>query len=172
MRAPRLFFILILLSSTPLLTPTAEAFEVEDVAFIAGHWQGELFGGSAEEIWMSPVGGTMLGSFRLVWPEVGRKLYELLVIENDDDGVVRLRFRHFDAALGLWEREIEKPNVFDLVEVDENRAVFTTSDPDQETLRMTFERDAAGGRLVVRVESRGDGDAPGETFEAVYLRRE
>ena len=91
--------------------------------------------------------------------------------EIEDVGAVRLRFRHFDAGLELSEHEIEKPNVFDLTDASAGRAEFTTSDPDQETLRMIFERDGAADRLIVRVETRGAGDAPGETFEAVYTRR-
>lgn len=37
-----------------------------DVAWLQGHWRGEVMGGITEEVWSPPLGGSMMCAFRLV----------------------------------------------------------------------------------------------------------
>ena len=39
---------------------------IEDVSWISGYWIGEALGGKIEEVWTEPLGGSMMGSFKLV----------------------------------------------------------------------------------------------------------
>lgn len=158
----------------PLVVSPAWAEEpgpsIEDLAFFAGSWHGELFGGKADETWMAPRDGTMIGVFRLTWDD-GRKLYELLIIE-EVEGEVKMVFRHFGAGMELWEREIERPNRFALVEQGENFAVFDAPDRSQEPARFRFERDPETDKLTVTVTSLDDEGQVKESFDAVYERRQ
>ena len=40
--------------------------KLENIAWIAGTWHGEAFGGQTEEIWSEPSGGSMMASFKLI----------------------------------------------------------------------------------------------------------
>ena len=54
---------------------------IEEVAWLAGNWKGEGFGGIVEECWTPSLGGTMMGMFRLVNDGV-IKFYELMVLDT------------------------------------------------------------------------------------------
>jgi len=148
---------------------TTYRFTIDDVAFIAGHWEGELFGGHAEEAWLAPAGGTMLGAFRLVMDgengAIRTGVIEYLMFTETDEGVV-FRFKHFRTDYTTWETG--EPLTFDLVEAGENLAVFA-SDVQKQPDRMTFRIDDEG-RLRVLVE--GEEDGVRDSFEAVYTRVE
>ena len=170
-----LMIVMLLASAAASQAGEAEAASpppsVADLAFIAGDWQGELFGGVADEAWMPPREGTMVGSFRLLWPDSGRRLYELLIIEDTPEGTVNLNFRHFNPGMKLWEAEIEAPLSFVLKEAAPRQAVFEAQDRAQEPARFVFEGDAAGTTLTVRVESLDAEGEVRESFEAHYTRR-
>ena len=92
-----------------------------DVAWIAGHWVGEAFGGTGEEIWTEPAGGAMMGMYRITKDgEVG--FYEFLTISEADSSLV-LRLKHFHADLKGWE-EKDDMVTFPLVRIDEGCAYF------------------------------------------------
>jgi hypothetical protein len=94
---------------------------IEDVAWIAGHWQGEVLGGLAEEIWAPPNGGAMMGMFRLV-SEDQVKFYEILTIAEDNGGLV-LKLKHFNRDLTGWE-EKDEVVAFPLVQLGKGEAHF------------------------------------------------
>lgn len=148
---------------------TTERFTIDDVAFIAGHWEGELFGGRAEEAWLAPAGGTMLGAFRLVMDgDDGSSrtgVIEYLMFTETDEGVV-FRFKHFRTDYTTWETG--EPLTFDLVEASKNLAVFA-SDVQKQPDRMTFRIDEEG---CLRVLVEGEEDGVRDSFEAVYTRVE
>lgn len=156
-----------------LLTAAAVAekagFDIQALSFITGTWHGELFGGKADETWTAPRDGTMMGVFRLTWDD-GRRLYELLLVEEKGNGEVEMVFRHFDEGMGLWEREIEKPNRFRLAEAGENFAVFEAPDRSQEPALFRFELDPVSDRLKITVASLDGEGKIRESFEAVYAR--
>jgi hypothetical protein len=83
-------------AETTTAAPTIEAF-----AFMAGHWRGEGFGGTCEEIWSQPLAGTMVGSFRLV-KDGEVQFYELMVLGPDAEGWA-LKVKHFSKEFVGWE---------------------------------------------------------------------
>ncbi|MDX1418348.1 MAG: DUF6265 family protein [Rubricoccaceae bacterium] len=133
--------------------PTAVA---DDLAWIAGHWQGEALGGYAEEIWATPRGGALMGVFRLVRNDA-IAFYEILTIAEDDDGSLTLRLKHFNADLTGWEAQHDVVR-FPLVRLDPDAAYFDG---------MTIRRDGPDAlTVVVAVERDQGGDA-----EAVFHYR-
>tara|TARA_R110000782_G_scaffold19140_7_gene52280 strand:+ start:13170 stop:13703 length:534 start_codon:yes stop_codon:yes gene_type:complete len=67
--------------------------------------------GEFEEVWMAPAGENMTGAMRRVRPSGRADLFELLTLTPEPDGV-RLRLRHFDAALNPWKSEAGGPAEF------------------------------------------------------------
>ena len=97
------------------------AASIDQVAWIAGHWRGEAMGGLTEEIWSPPLGGAMMGSFKLVTNDAVN-FYELETI-TEEKGSLLLRIKHFDAALTGWEEKDESVE-FPLVRLEPNKAHF------------------------------------------------
>jgi hypothetical protein len=80
------------------------AAQVEDMAWLAGHWVGEALGGTVEEIWSPPLARAMMGMFRLVKDEKA-VFYELMTILEEDGSLV-LRLKHFNGGdLSAWEEK-------------------------------------------------------------------
>lgn len=95
---------------------------ITDVAWIAGTWRGEAFGGTAEEIWSAPLDGTMMGAFKS--SDSGKvSFYEFMVIRTVGESLV-LQLKHFDADLTGWEEQDETVD-FQLVEPTANAACFS-----------------------------------------------
>ena len=94
---------------------------IEDVSWIAGHWEGEAWGGMAEEVWSSPAAGAMMGSFRHV-AEGKVSLYEFMTI-SEVNGTLVLKIKHFNADLTGWE-EKENSVEFALVKLEGKKAYF------------------------------------------------
>ena len=100
-------------------SPTAT---IEEVAWIAGYWHGEAFGGLTEEVWTKPSGGSMMGSFKS-YTEDKVSFYELCVIREIDDTLI-LQLKHFNDDLKAWE-EKDVTVDFPLVKLEENRVYFS-----------------------------------------------
>jgi len=100
------------------LSPKAS---LSDITWLQGHWQGEAFGGIAEEIWSPPAGTSMMFVFRLInnkkisFYEVGH------IIEKG--GTLLMQLKHFDANLKGWEEKDETVD-FKLVEFQEDAIYF------------------------------------------------
>ncbi len=125
-------------------SPTAD---IESLAWIAGSWSCEAFGGTAEEFWVAPAGGAMMGMFRLV-KESEVAFYEILTIAEKDSSLV-LRLKHFDSQLSGWEAKDESV-VFPLVRMEEKAAYF-----DGLTFKYSDEN-----TLLVYIAQDHDGDDP------------
>lgn len=83
--------------------PGERAATIQDVAWLAGRWVGEGFGGQLEEVWTAPAGNQMVGHFRMV--ENGQpSFYEFVLIE-EVDGRLRYRVKHFNPDLVGWEEK-------------------------------------------------------------------
>lgn len=78
---------------------------IDDFAWMAGHWQGEAFGGVAEDIWAPPRGGAMIGLFRST-NDKGVSFYEIITL-GEQDGVFMMRLKHFTPELHGWETKDE-----------------------------------------------------------------
>jgi len=127
---------LVLFLSIPMLSFAQEKFDntlsyndsigspkanLDVISWLAGHWRGEAFGGITEEVWSPPLGGSMMGAFKLV---VNGKVsfYELETIMEVDNTLV-LKLKHFNADLTGWE-EKEDTVDFRLVKVTTNKIYF------------------------------------------------
>ena len=49
-----------------------------DIGILVGHWSGEFLGAMAEEVWLPPVAGSMLGVFRL-YKDGQTLFYEIMI---------------------------------------------------------------------------------------------
>ena len=91
-----------------LIGPTGQSEEargssLNDFAWLAGHWQGEAFGGICEEVWSPASAGTMIGTYKQInGGEV--RFYEIMKIAVDSSGPV-LTLKHFNADLTGWEEK-------------------------------------------------------------------
>lgn len=100
---------------------TGPPARVTDFAWLEGHWQAEALGGTANEIWSAPAGGTMVGMFRLIKDgEAG--FYEIFTLTEENETVL-LRLKHFNADLTGWEEKDETVD-FPLVTLEEDQAFF------------------------------------------------
>jgi hypothetical protein len=118
-----------------------EPATLDDVAWLAGHWQGEGMGGQVEEIWSPPQAGSMMGMFRFMQADQVN-FYELLTLVPDGESL-ELRLKHFNSDLTGWE---EKDDIvrFPLIKVSADRAWFNG---------LTFER-VDGDHLMIHLMMR------------------
>ena len=99
--------------------PTAT---LEDVAWLVGSWSGEAFGGTFEEVWNSPSGGSMVGMFKtLNGDAVG--FYELMLLV-EEEGSLTLKVKHFSADFSAWEEKTVHAN-FRFVKAEEDAIHFS-----------------------------------------------
>jgi len=103
----------------PLNNPTKA--NINDVSFITGYWVGEAFGGQIEEVWTSPLGDSIMGSFKLVVDEKV-EFYELCTISEENETLV-FRLKHFHNDLKGWEEKDERINS-QLVKIEKNKVFF------------------------------------------------
>jgi len=95
---------------------------IDDAAWLAGRWEGELFGGFAEEQWSLPADGAMMGMFRHVQGDrVG--FYEFFLLKEDEEHGLVLRLKHFHPDLVGWEEKGDFVE-FPLIEASENELIF------------------------------------------------
>ncbi len=137
---------------------------VDDLDWIAGQWQGNGLGGTVEEVWLRPSGGSMTGMFRLVQRD-GVGFHQFMLLE-EQDGQVSLRLQHFNKGYAPWEKN--GPLVFELMEAQKGRAVFESPDPKQTPSRLTYQVVTERG-LRLSIESPNALGGP-LSFEALYER--
>lgn len=131
-------------------------YTIDDFAWLAGHWQGEAFGGVCEEVWSPASAGTMIGTYKQTnGGEV--RFYEIMKIAVDSAGP-SLTLKHFNADLTGWE---EKDDVvtFPFVDADDRRIEFDG---------LVYELADDYG-LVITVTLGHDGDTPKQ--EVIRCRR-
>lgn len=133
-----------------MVTPPAS---LDSISWIAGHWRGEAMGAATEEIWSPPLGGSMMGSFKLAGPDTVM-FYELMHIQQQGEHLL-LQIRHFHGNLFAWE-EPEETVDFAFIGMDETHAWFDG---------LTFER-IDDKHMNVHVIIGHDSEDPEEaTFE-------
>ncbi|MEP0846195.1 MAG: hypothetical protein HRF50_05150 [Phycisphaerae bacterium] len=131
--------------------PSTRETAVEKLAWMAGGWEGELFGSRVEEHWMRPRAGVMTGMFRMQMRSGA--LQELLTIA-EEEGTAVLRLRHFTPQLAPLD---EDALVFRLKEGREGVAVWENPAAEH-VFRITYRSDGPD-RLYVRLdlhEKEGD----------------
>ena len=104
-----------------LLALLAAPPQLEDLAFIAGHWKGPGGVTAIEEVWSKPSGDAMIGMFRIVSGGKTR-MTEFMAFEQRENGPV-LVMRHFGPGLVARE-EKEAPLVWTLEKLAPYHAVF------------------------------------------------
>ncbi|MFV1987574.1 MAG: DUF6265 family protein [Gemmatimonadota bacterium] len=137
-------------SATTAVRPAEPAGpSLDDLAWIAGHWGGQAFGGRVEEAWFSPAGRSMSGSFRLIQDGLA-VMYELLLLEQDDDGEIYYRFKHVSRGWEPWE---ETRLEYRLTELEGRKATFrpTSAQPPENAPAWFTYESPSGDRLVVTV---------------------
>jgi hypothetical protein len=77
---------------------------ISDAAWLQGYWAGPGMGGEAEDVWLPPKAGTMLGAFRLMKADGKPLFYELFAIEEVDDTLVFV-VKHFNPDWRGWEEK-------------------------------------------------------------------
>jgi len=82
--------------------------QIEDAKWIAGSWEGEAFGGTAEEIWSAPANGAMMG--------------KIMVIRETDKSLI-LQLKHFHNDLKGWEEKDETKD-FQLISISDDKVAF------------------------------------------------
>jgi Domain of unknown function (DUF6265) len=127
-----------------VLAQKAPTTKLADFAWLEGRWRGDWGPRVAEQVWMAPKAGLMLGVFRLI--EGDKPLViELFSMVQTPDGI-NFYFRHFTPELVPWEKS--EATVLNLTNVDgrkidfENslngmpkRSIFTRIDADTYTSR-------------------------------------
>ena len=94
---------------------------IEDLNWISGYWQGEIWGGQFEEIWSHPMAGSMMASFKFT--ETNQvKFYELMTI-SEHQGSLLLQLKHFGEDLIGWEEKDQSMD-FKLVRLTDNAVYF------------------------------------------------
>ena len=94
------------------------SIKIEDSAWLAGHWIGDGFGGTSEEVWTKPVNGVMMGMFRLHDKDGKLVFYEFLTI--DEKG---LTLKHFHPDMKGWETKDEVVT-FNMVEAPPGKIIL------------------------------------------------
>ena len=65
------------------------AADLSAVKWLSGHWRGQAFGGLIEEVWSPPVGGSMMGAFKLV-VDSKVQFYEIETISEENETLIFL----------------------------------------------------------------------------------
>ena len=107
---------------SPQAQPPKIAATIADAAWLQGYWVGEGMGGIAEDNWMPPSNGMMLGTFRLVKSDGSKGFYELLGIEEFEESL-RIVVKHFHPDWVGWE-EKDQSFKFRLTKVAPDELVF------------------------------------------------
>jgi Domain of unknown function (DUF6265) len=127
-----------------LLAQKVPAVKLTDFGWLEGRWRGDWGPRVAEQVWMAPKAGLMVGIFRLIEGDKPLVL-ELFSMVQKPDGI-NFYFRHFTSELVPWEKS--DATVLNLTNVDgmkidfENpvngmpkRSIFTRIDADTYTSR-------------------------------------
>ncbi len=127
------------------------AATLADMTWLIGHWKGTGLGGVSEEIWADPVGGVMMGMYRLV-TDGKPSFYEFMHLA-EDQGSLTLKLKHFNPDLTAWE-EKDRFVSFPLVKLGDKEAFFSG---------LTF-RLLADGKLEIFLALQQNGKVREERF--------
>ncbi|GAA4275228.1 DUF6265 family protein [Aquimarina gracilis] len=100
---------------------TSPKATLTDVSWLSGYWKGNALGGTVEEIWSNPLGGSMMFSFKLV-ADGKVKFYEIGGI-TEKENTLFMQLKHFHSDFKGWEEKDETVD-FKLVKLEENRVFF------------------------------------------------
>ncbi len=111
--------IVVALSSMTLLKSEAQPdkFDINNYTWLAGHWTGDGFGGTSDEVWSMPAGGAMMGVYRNI--QNGKvAFYEFITL--DETG---MKLKHFTPEMKAWEEKEDFVH-FELIEATADKLTF------------------------------------------------
>jgi hypothetical protein len=147
-----------------LLSAAMSAADLQDLAFITGHWRGMAGGKEIEETWSAPEQGSMTGMYREM-QDGKTTFYEFLTIEQRPEGLVLL-IAHYDPGLKGWEDK-NKPATFRVKDfLSEGEVVFESQDQSNPLL-LTYSR-TSKNTMDVLLERQRDGKWVKQTYK--YMR--
>jgi Domain of unknown function (DUF6265) len=117
-------------AANPVQSPKAT---LADFAWLEGRWQGVWGPRMAEQEWVGPKAGVMLGVFRLIENDKTLVIELFTLLEKQDR--IEFRFRHFTPDLHPWEQA--GSTVLNLATLDPPKAMFENpvdGQPKRETL--------------------------------------
>jgi ketosteroid isomerase-like protein len=103
-------------------TAAPVAATIADVAWLAGRWSGEGFGGWLEEVWTPPAGGQMLATFRMHMD--GKPVFSEICQIAEENGTLLYKVKHFNPDLTSWEEKNDYVT-FHLVKMEPNAVYFS-----------------------------------------------
>lgn len=146
---------LTLLAGTASTAAEAPAAKVADLAWMTGHWEGPLAGGTLEENWAQPRSGSIAS---LVRQTTGEKtaMIELIVIEEENGSLV-LRVQQWNPG---FAPRTPGPQVMKLVESTDNKVVFEATG-EGGLARLGYSRPEPGRFVIsIRTAQGRDFDIP------------
>lgn len=113
--------IAVALSSMTLLNRKAtvqpDKFDINNYTWLAGHWTGDGFGGTSDEVWSMPAAGVMMGVYRNI--QNGKvAFYEFITL--DETG---MKLKHFTPEMKAWEEKEDFVH-FELIEATPDKLTF------------------------------------------------
>ncbi|MGH9738352.1 MAG: DUF6265 family protein [Candidatus Acidiferrales bacterium] len=107
--------------------PAATKPTLSQFSWLAGHWQGQWGPRLAQQAWMPPHSGVMVGIFQLS-DNSKTLVLELYSIASTPQGI-ELRVRRFTPSLAHWEKL--GPTLLELKSIDSKLIVFENADNGQ-----------------------------------------
>jgi hypothetical protein len=130
-------------AANPVPSPKAT---LADFAWLEGRWQGAWGPRMAEQEWVGPKAGVMLGVFRLIENDKTLVIELFALLEKQDR--IEFRFRHFTPELQPWEQA--GSTVLNLATLVPPNAVFENPVDGQPKREILTQIDA--GTYVLRSE--------------------
>ena len=140
----------ILMSKYP--TSGLTAVSLEELAWLSGIWHGRHGEQIVEEHWSGVNGRSLMAMFRWLKADNSVWFYELMAIEQEADGRIFLRIKHFYPGLKGWEEKDESAE-FLLVQLEDRKAAFHQLN--KSDTWMVYHRDAPD-RLLAYFEKEGE----------------
>jgi Domain of unknown function (DUF6265) len=113
--------------TSPRAAPSPAHETLAELAWLAGRWQGNWGPRTAQEIWLPPQSGVMVGVFQLT-EDTKTLVIELYSIMATPEGI-ELRVRHFTPFLTPWEKSA--PSLLKLMTYDSKSFLFVNQDNGQ-----------------------------------------
>lgn len=121
----------------------SDDLKIDKLAWMAGKWEGTLFGGPIQEHWTRAETGAMVGMCAM-GADPTKAVYEFLMIE-EKDGVPIMFIRHFGQhSAGREERALE----FRMTKAEKNRVVFESDDKKTTFSKVTYSLSKEGEYIV------------------------
>ncbi len=89
-------------SASPAPPQSVPASKLSDFAWLEGRWRGDWGPRVAEQVWMAPKAGMVLGDFRLIENDKVLVVEFFTLVEKPGD--INFYFRHFTPELVPWEK--------------------------------------------------------------------